>query len=413
MRTAADGVPWAAVVGLSLDQLVAWGTLYYSYSVLAVPIARDLDVATSTVAAAFSIALLASSLLARRVGQLMDRYGARPVLLGGSVLGPLVLAGLATTEQGLSLFWMFAALGAAQAFSLYEPAFRAVVEWLPAARERSRALLLLTVVAGFASTVFVPLTALLLHRFGWRTTVLLLAATAALVMLPTRLLLPRARPGGSHHGRPTDAGAQAASLRLLGTGLALQAFAATAASICLVWHLVDRGKTLEAAAGLAGLAGAAQVPGRLLLAPLSSVLSTEVRLPALLLIQAGALVGIAVLSGPSLVVAVLAFGAAAGVMTLERASVVIEWFGRESFGAGSGQLASRALFARAGAPFAIELLRDKLGSPRAFGVLTIVLLVGSVLIVAGARLRRRPQSDGADGCYPALPKLAENAAQNP
>jgi predicted MFS family arabinose efflux permease len=88
MQTAsARRAPWGAVVGLSIDQLVAWGTLYYSYSVLAVPIARDLGVSTSTVAAAFSISLLVSSLLARRVGQVMDRDGARPILLYGSLLG--------------------------------------------------------------------------------------------------------------------------------------------------------------------------------------------------------------------------------------------------------------------------------------------------------------------------------------
>lgn len=45
----ADGVPWAAVVRLSIDQLFAWGALYYSYSALAVPIARDLGVPTSAV----------------------------------------------------------------------------------------------------------------------------------------------------------------------------------------------------------------------------------------------------------------------------------------------------------------------------------------------------------------------------
>jgi MFS family permease len=396
MQTAsARAAPWAAVVGLSIDQLVAWGALYYSYGVLAVPIARDLGVTTSTVAAAFSISLLLSSLLARRVGPVMDQIGARPVLLYGSVLGPLALGGLATVQGEISLFFVFAGLGIAQAFCLYEPAFRAVVEWFPAARQRGRALLLLTAVAGFASTAFLPFTALLLNRFGWRTAVLLLAAITVVVTLPIRLRLPRsAARAPQHQSRSTFV--QGTSFgRLLSAGFALQAFAATGATVCLVWHLVERGEALEAAAALAGLAGAAQVPGRLLLSPLSNVLPTEIRLPLLLVIQGGALIGISLLTGPPLVVAVMTFGAAAGVMTLERAAVVIEWFGPESFGARSGQLASSSLLARAAAPFAIELVRGRLGYARALGVLAICLLFGSVLLVGAARARRRSRPEPA------------------
>lgn len=391
MQTASAGrTPWAAVVGLSLDQLVAWGALYYSYSVLAVPMARDLGVPTATVAAAFSGSLLVSAVLARRVGRLLDLNGARPVLLCGAVFGPLALGGLAAADRALPLLLLFAALGVAQALSLYEPAFRAIVAWFPAERQRSRALLLLTSVAGFASTVFLPLTAWLLERFGWRSALLVLAAITALVTLPIRLWLPRPRPAarpperrsGFVEGRRTFTS-------LLSTGFALQAFAATGATICLVWLLVERGETLEVAAALAGLAGASQVPGRLLLSPLSSVLATEVRVPALLVTQACALVGIAILSGPPLFVSVMTFGAAAGVMTLERAAIVIEWFGRDSFGARSGKLASSSLFARAGAPFAIELLHGTFSYAVVLGLLATCLLLGSALLGLAARARRR------------------------
>lgn len=384
----AGGAPWAALVALSLDQLVAWGTLYYSYSVLALPIAQALGVGMSTVAAAFSLTLLVSSLLAPRVGQLLDRAGARPVLLCGALVAPLALVALSLIQRELPLLLVFVGLGVAQAFSLYEPAFRAVVGWFPVARQRSRALLVLTSVAGFASTVFLPLTTFLLQRFGWRSAVLVLAATAAVVTLPIRLALPRAEPRARPSLAPARDVAGASATRLIGAGFALQAFAATGATICLVWQLVERGEKLEVAAALAGLAGASQVPGRLLLAPLSQVLTSELRLPSLLVVQAAALVGVAVLTGPALVVAVTIFGAAAGVMTLERAAIAIEWFGRESFGAGSGQLAASALLARAGAPFAIELLHGSFSYAAVLGLLACCLLLGSVLVSAAARLRR-------------------------
>lgn len=389
----AGGRPWASLVGLSLDQLVAWGVLYYSYSVLSLPIARDLGVPTSTVAAAFSCSLLLSALLARRVGVLLDRGGARPVLLCGAVIAPIVFGALAVVQRELALVLVFTGIGVAQALSLYEPAFRAVVDWFPAPQRRSRALLVLTSVAGFASTVFLPLTALLLDAFGWRQTVLVLAVLTAVVTLPVRLSLPR-----QTRSAPTQRANAAPVMRpvrpstsLLSGGFALQAFAASGATLCMVWQLVERGETLPAAASLAGLAGASQVPGRWLLSPLGNVVPVGVRLPLLLMLQGLALLGIAVLSGPALVVAVIGFGATAGAMTLERAAVVIECFGRDSFGSGSGQLASGALFARAGAPLAVELLLNSVSYASVLALLAVCLFVGGTMLGIAIRpLRRLP-----------------------
>src|SRR5690606_4361569 len=122
---------WAKVVELAADQLVAWGTLYYAYAILSAPIARDLGVSPRFVAGAFSCTLLVASLLARPCGRAMDRGGARPVLLAGAFLAPSTFGALAAVEGPLSLLAVFTVLGVAHALSLYEPAFRAVVEWYP------------------------------------------------------------------------------------------------------------------------------------------------------------------------------------------------------------------------------------------------------------------------------------------
>lgn len=387
---AARARPWAAVVGLSVDQLVAWGVLYYSGSVLSVPIARDLGVTTSAVAAAFSGSLLVSALLTRRIGPVLDRLGALPVLLSGAVIAPVAFAALASTEWDFALLAVFAGLGLAQALCLYEPAFHAVVDWFPAPRQRSRALLVLTSVAGFASTVFLPLTAVLLETLEWRATVLVLAMVTAVVLLPIRFLL-RGTPARARIPAQSVAPVPAwgsASTGLLSGAFALQAFAATGAMFSLVWLLVERGQPLEVAAGLTGLAGAAQVPGRLLLSPLSAALRSELRLPLLFIVQAVALAGTALLSGPSLVVSVTAFGAAAGVMTLERAAAALEGFGTEGFGAGSAELASATTLARAGAPFAAAALNESFGSTAGLGVLSACSLAGAAVVGLATRFFR-------------------------
>jgi MFS family permease len=65
---------------------------------------------------------------------------------------------------------------------LYEPAFVIIVTWFGDHAERTRALLALTVVAGFASAIYVPLAGWLVQTYGWREALLVLAALLATVL---------------------------------------------------------------------------------------------------------------------------------------------------------------------------------------------------------------------------------------
>jgi hypothetical protein len=114
---------------------------------------------------------------------------------------------------------------------------------------------------------------------------------------------------------------------------------------------------------------------------------SELRLPLLFVVQAVALGAIAVGSGPALAAAIFFFGAANGTMTLERAAVVVEWFGRDSFGARSGQMASLAGLARAAAPFGVELLHGATSYAGVFGLLAVVLASGGAAACAANRVR--------------------------
>ena len=77
---------------------------------------------------------------------------------------------------------VWALMGLAMAATLYEPAFAAIVGWF--ASHRDRALLTLTLVAGLASTIFVPIETALLARMDWRTTLVTLAVFLAVTTIP-------------------------------------------------------------------------------------------------------------------------------------------------------------------------------------------------------------------------------------
>jgi len=109
----------------------------------------------------------------------------------GAVLAVVSYGLLSTvsTITGLYLVWLL--IGCSHAAVLYEPAFAAITQWFPEPRQRSAALLFVTSIAGFASTIFVPLTATLCLRLGWRTAVLILTGVLLAVSLPLHATLPR------------------------------------------------------------------------------------------------------------------------------------------------------------------------------------------------------------------------------
>jgi len=397
-----------ATVAVAASQLVAWGTLYYAYAVLAPELAAALDTSTRVIALAYSGTLVVAGLSSLFIGRRLDSIGARPVLLAGALLGPVALLTIAMAHGGLTLALGFFLLGVAQALALYDPAFKAIVEWFQNDGTRRRALLFVTVVGGFASTVFVPLVAALVLEHGWRAATVILAGILAAVAIPTALLLPkRAGPADptSHSPAPSTVTGPLRGTRRLRLAFGLHAFVSTAVMVSLVWHLVESGAPMMRAAFITGLLGAAQVPGRLLLAPLQSVLADGWRVPMNFMLQAVGLMLVAFAGGALQITGVIVLGAMSGALTLERAVVTVRWYGVGRFGAASGALAAGSLIGRALAPLTIELLRSVVGYDVALG-LAALLLAGAGLAFATADRDRRgssvPAQCGADG-LPATP----------
>lgn len=378
------GGRWGSTVAVAVGQLVAWGALYYSYAALAPSISSTLGVSRRATALSFSAALLVAGLLARSVGRALDRAGARAVLLAGAIVGPLSLLLLARAQGIVTLWVAFIMIGVAQSLALYEPAFRALVDWFARERERQLAMLVVTSLGGFASTVFVPLTVALDAAHGWRATVMALAIVLGLIALPVALLVPvRVSVAPPREGALEARPVAPPAVRRLAIAFGLQAFASAVVTVALIWHLVERGAAPLAAAFVAGLVGAAQVPGRLLVTPLQALVADRSRLPLNFVLQALALVALAFAPGGWTVTAAVLFGAAAGAMTLERAAVTVRWFGADRFGAVSGRIASVSLVGRAVAPIAVEGARSVVGYDAVLGG-SALLLAAAAIVFSGA-----------------------------
>ncbi|GAA3383139.1 MFS transporter [Cryptosporangium minutisporangium] len=374
---------WALGV-LCLTEIVSWGVLYYAFPVLAADITADTGWSPATITAAFSAGLVVSALAGIPVGHLMHHHGPRWLMTGGSALAVVSVLVLATAPS-LPLFvagWLLA--GVAMSCVLYAPAFAAVTVWF--GPRRVPALTAVTLVAGFASTVFAPLTAVLDEHFSWRGTYLILAVLLAVLTVPAhwfglRPAWPKAEAAGptatAQEGEPSpdDRPVRPVEFWVLAAAFTVNAVCLYATVINLVPLLHERGYSTTAAAWVLGIGGIGQVLGRLAYAPLVGCAGLPTR--TLVIFAGSALTTglFAVLPGPyaALIVVALVAGNVRGMATLLSATAVSDRWGTARFARLNGVFNAPMMLATAVSPFIGAWLAGPLGGyPEAFLALAVL-----------------------------------------
>ncbi len=373
------------IAGLGIAQICSWGSLYYSFPLIASAMEADLGWSKTDLYLGATIGLLLSALVAVPVGAAIDRGYGRLVMAGASVLaGGLLL--LWSQVNSLPLFYLMAAgVGALQAATLYEPAFSVIAR--RAGPEHSRnGITALTLWGGFASTVFVPLIQILLDILGWRGTlevlgvinIVLCAALYFLVIDPRRdqPTRPATRVGGA---RPPLALA-------LGTpvvwGLAVAFAAYTATFSAFIFHfypmMLERGFDTGTIVIAMAIIGPAQVAGRIVVMMFAGEISGR-RIGSLVVAAFPIAMTILYFAPQHFwIVALVAalYGGANGVMTIVRGVTIPEMVSTEAYGAINGALAVPMVLAKAIAPLAAAWIWSATGS---YAVALAAIVVMSLL----------------------------------
>jgi MFS family permease len=343
------------LAGLCASQVISWGVLYYAFPAVSATVAADTGWSLGAVTTAFSVGLVLSAIAGVPVGRLLDRVGARSVMTAGTLGGALglVAVALAPTLPWLAAAWCLT--GIAQSATLYQAAFTVINR--TSGPHRARGVMVLTLAAGLASTVFAPLAAALTAAAGWRTALVVLAGILVVTVAPIHLLLVPARwpdapapvTGAVAVGRVRDIVRSAPFVRAQ-AGMTLLTLALYAATLTLVPLLLAHGYDMATAVVAFGLVGVGQVAGRIVFAARSwSPRGAGLVVAATTVV---ALVALALLPRPfpALVAVVLLAGAARGALTLVQASTVVDRWGTERLGQLSGVFAVPITGATAVAP---------------------------------------------------------------
>jgi MFS family permease len=375
------------VAALGTTQTIAWASSYYMPAILGAPIARALHLPTSVFFGLFSGALLLSAVVGPSVGRLIDRHGGRYLLTASNLViaaGLLILAG-AHSLTGLIIAWTV--LGVALGMGLYDSAFATLSRLY--GREARSAITGITLIAGFASTIGWPMTALFLHESGWRTACLIWAGLNILLAAPLNwLTIPQ-------HGMP--AGVPQAAMELpvaepprgampiLAFFFSATWFVQGAMAAHLPGLLQAAGASTTAAIAAAALVGPAQVGARLVefgllrsFHPISSARIASVLHP----IGAAFLI---VLGVPGISAFALFHGAGNGMITIAKGTLPLVLFGPQRYGRRSGLLSVPARMLQASSPFLFGLLLDRVG------IEAVGLSAGLCLAAFGSLFLLRPR----------------------
>jgi len=383
---------------LALGQTLTYAGAYYGFAALLPDLVAQTGWTVADLAFGPTISFLVMAVMLPFAGRLVDHgHGGRTMLLG-PLLAALALVGLSQAQSLWQWGLGWAVVGLAMSGSVYETCFSLLTRALPAGEAEGQlsargAIIRVTLVAGFASTMAFPLGHWWGPILGGQGGLAAFAGVVALAVPVNGLGLRRLGRGQARVVHPASAkGLLFAALRgrkFWGLTLILSALWASH-GVLMTYILVllpERGASAGMAALAASVIGPAQVFGRLVLigagARVSNTAATFATIGALVL--AAVLLMIAGAAPWLIFVFAAVQGAGAGLMSILRPVLVADYLGRAGFGTLSSAVSVGPVLANAAAPALGALLLARGGVDGA--ILACLALCAFALILTAAMTR--------------------------
>ncbi|MGV2130746.1 arsenite efflux MFS transporter ArsK [Agrobacterium vitis] len=385
------------VSALGLTQIIGYGTLYYSFSILAPGMAADLGLSLAEVFGVFSVSLVIGGLSATYIGKQMDRIGAATIMTIGSALAAMTLA-ICAWSPSIPIFAIaIILLEVSSGMVQYQAAFAALVESDP--RTASRSITYLTLIGGFASTIFWPISATLTGYLSWREIYLVFAALNLFLCMPLHFWirsLGKKVGEASHRPRERVIGAIPPHARRRAMVIVSFAFALLGFTLAAILaHMVPMLGSIglgTAAVVIGSLFGPAQVLSRLI----NMVFGRNLSPPALAVLSAVLIVcGVLILlmTGnwlPGAVAFAICLGLGSGINSIAQGSLPLYLFGSDGYGAITGKMAAARLAVGACAPFVFAAAMENIGLSFALVANACLGAISVAAFVAVAASCRQP-----------------------
>ncbi len=206
---------WRPLGAALIGKMFSFGTIpIYLVGVFTIPLGEAFGWSRAEVALSFTIATMTAASLAPLIGWLCDRYGARSLVIWGTVGYGLGMAIIGTSSDWLLRYyasWSLATILGMGASSIALTRF--VVGWFE--RKRGLALGILLSGSGLTALSIPPFVATLIENFNWRAGFFGISAVILLLGVPVLFLgfkdAPRKQP--EHSSNENEAPARAGHIK--------------------------------------------------------------------------------------------------------------------------------------------------------------------------------------------------------
>ncbi|MFH1089932.1 MAG: MFS transporter [Pseudomonadota bacterium] len=399
------------VLAASLIHFWGAGTFFYSFTAFFNPIVDEFGWSYAATSFAASLRSIEGGIASPLVGIAADRYGARRLLIAGSILTGAGFILLSRIQTLWSYYAIFIVLSIASSMLFPVPGWTAAANWFR--RHRGTALGILSAAIG-VSGVLIYLVNWLIGVYGWRTTLWIIGIGMWVIGIPCSLvvrhrpepygLLPDGEKGapqaavgageksGDAKSGPDEGYGLREALRTWSFWrLALIATLSSGAVHALMVHvmpyLISEHFSRNLASIVATLLVFSSTFGRLGMGWLTTRLNNRYLLALSLGMQAAGLV----VAGSTrtlwqAILFVLLFGPGYGGVITLRLTLQAEYFGRKAFGSIQGMMMAVAIAGTMSFPFLAGLYYDLFGNYR----LTWLMMAGIILTVIPLALKTSP-----------------------
>ncbi len=184
---------WWIVLAGTLCLFIAYGARFYSFGIFFKPMASELHWSRTMTAGAMTLSTILYGLASPMIGKLVDKYGAKIVILTGALIGGLGFILINFTENLLHFYIFYSVIMTIGiSMTALVPTNAVVAKWFT--KKRALAMGIVAMGIGLGGFVMTNVAQMLISTYGWRMSFVILGFIVWLTVIPVVALLMKNSP---------------------------------------------------------------------------------------------------------------------------------------------------------------------------------------------------------------------------